>query len=83
MLQEAEDAIRKMNGQWIGQKQVKCNWATRKTGDGTGATTTPRTSLFCLIIDVVFSLLDVLIELGEFMNKLIYGFYVQYFKVSH
>jgi hypothetical protein len=43
--EEAEDAIRKMNGQWIGQKQVKCNWATRKTGEGgaTATTATPRT----------------------------------------
>jgi len=30
MLQEAESAIAAMNGQWLGSRSIRTNWATRK-----------------------------------------------------
>jgi len=30
MLQEAESAITAMNGQWLGSRSIRTNWATRK-----------------------------------------------------
>lgn len=30
ILQEAESAITAMNGQWLGSRSIRTNWATRK-----------------------------------------------------
>lgn len=30
MFQEAESAIAAMNGQWLGSRSIRTNWATRK-----------------------------------------------------
>lgn len=30
LLQEAESAIAAMNGQWLGSRSIRTNWATRK-----------------------------------------------------
>lgn len=32
--EEAERAIEQMNGQWLGRRTIRTNWATRKTGGG-------------------------------------------------
>lgn len=29
-VQDAENAIQQMNGQWLGGRQIRTNWATRK-----------------------------------------------------
>ncbi len=34
--QEAEEAMRKMNGTWLGSRAIRCNWATRKNENSTG-----------------------------------------------
>lgn len=31
---EAERAIEQMNGQWLGRRTIRTNWATRKPGQG-------------------------------------------------
>ena len=30
MFQDAENAIQQMGGQWLGGRQIRTNWATRK-----------------------------------------------------
>lgn len=30
LLQDAENAIQQMGGQWLGGRQIRTNWATRK-----------------------------------------------------
>lgn len=45
-LQEAERAIEQMNGQWLGRRTIRTNWATRKpTGTGAGDGQYGRTEL--------------------------------------
>ena len=40
---DAEAAINKMNGQWLGARKIRTNWATRKTGGPeTGIVSTPK-----------------------------------------
>lgn len=34
--EEAERAIEQMNGQWLGRRTIRTNWATRKPGQGSG-----------------------------------------------
>ncbi|KAL6736735.1 hypothetical protein Aduo_007052 [Ancylostoma duodenale] len=34
--EEAERAIEQMNGQWLGRRTIRTNWATRKPGQGGG-----------------------------------------------
>lgn len=36
--EEAERAIEQMNGQWLGRRTIRTNWATRKPTDGAGST---------------------------------------------
>jgi len=35
--EDAEQAIREMNGVWLGQKAIRCNWANAKPAAATGA----------------------------------------------
>ncbi|VDN31034.1 unnamed protein product [Gongylonema pulchrum] len=45
-VQEAERAIEQMNGQWLGRRTIRTNWATRKpTGTGAGDGQYGRTEL--------------------------------------
>lgn len=34
--EEAERAIDQMNGQWLGRRTIRTNWATRKPNEGFG-----------------------------------------------
>ncbi|KAF1610758.1 UNVERIFIED_CONTAM: Nucleolysin TIA-1 isoform p40, partial [Eudyptes robustus] len=34
--EEAERAIDQMNGQWLGRRTIRTNWATRKPNDNEG-----------------------------------------------
>ncbi|KAK0416468.1 hypothetical protein QR680_012504 [Steinernema hermaphroditum] len=43
--EEAERAIEQMNGQWLGRRTIRTNWATRKPASG-GSESTPRKELY-------------------------------------
>ena len=48
---EAENAIALMNGQWLGSRSIRTNWATRKPpAKNDGKTIQLRNVHFCLII---------------------------------
>ena len=73
---EAENAIALMNGQWLGSRSIRTNWATRKPPAKNDGKT-----LELLLLNIVFKIKVFQIQQYKYLSVIIFHFDIFHWRV--